>query len=303
MEMADSVYEPAIAHAFRMPDAAHLSVQALDRASLAVTEIRLNRDGFGWTDPIPYADAFMLAVQFKGIPFHEAMTDGKPVPVYDIRPGDTLFYDMRRDPRANVNTRSHSLHFVLSQTLLDEIAGEIRSHRIGGLFPPTGAAVHDRQLARLAKSVLPAIRKPDEATDLFISHLTLTLGIYACWRYGGMQAPQQPKGELCGLQTRLAKEYIAAHLNGGIELSELARVCGMPARRFAMAFRDTLGMAPYQWLTIRRIDLGKSLLAKCRYSLDKIASLCGFADVVHFSRVFKEATSITPLKWRQIALH
>ena len=73
---------------------------------MGVTEIKVERDGVGLTDPMPYTDAAMLAVQLRAIPFHEAMTDGKAVPVYDIRPGDTLFYDMRRDPQANVMTHA-----------------------------------------------------------------------------------------------------------------------------------------------------------------------------------------------------
>jgi hypothetical protein len=95
---------------------------SLPSTAAASAAIRLDRDGFGETAPIPYADAIMIALQFRAISFHEAMTDGKPVAVHGIRRGDTLFYDMRRDPRANVMTKSHSLHFVLLRTLLDMVA-------------------------------------------------------------------------------------------------------------------------------------------------------------------------------------
>jgi AraC-like DNA-binding protein len=264
---------------------------------MGVTEIKVERDGFGLTDPMPYTNAAMLAVQLRAIPFHEAMTDGKAVPVYDIRPGDTLFYDMRRDPQANVMTPSHSLHFVLPSSLLDDVAAMIGSHRIEGLFPPTGAVVHDRHLARLATAILPSLHAPTRTTALFTSHFTLALGIYACWRYGGMQAPRQPAGELCVLQTRLATEYISANLDGGIELGELAAVCGMPLRHFIVAFRDTFGMAPHQWLALRRIDMARSLLEGGQHELSEIASASGFIDEPHLVESFTRAIGATPLNY------
>jgi AraC-like DNA-binding protein len=287
-----------VAEAFRKPDAARIVVRTLENASLGVTEIEVEDDGFGLTDPIPYTDAAMLAVQLKPIPFHEAISAGKPVPVYDVRPGDTLFYDMRLDPRANVPTSSHALHFVLPRSLLDGIADTIDSHHIDHLFPPTGAAVQDAQLARLARSVLPALRNPTEATALFSSHFMLTLGLYVCWRYGGMQAPQQPAGHLCRLQTRIAKEYLAANLDGGVELGELSRICGMPAHRFGVAFRETLGLAPHQWLTQHRLELAQSLLRQTRKAISDIAALCGFTDTDHFTLSFTQLTGLSPDGWR-----
>lgn len=298
MQATEQREDGRLAEAFRMPDAAKMVVQTLDSSSMGVTEIKVDQDGFGVTDPIPYSDAAMLAVQLRAIPFHEAMTDGKAVPVYDIRPGDTLFYDMRRNPQANVITPSHSLHFVLPRALLDAVAETIASHRIEGLFPPTGAVVHDRQLAKLAKAILPALHRPSLATALFTSHFTLALGIYACWRYGGMQAPKQPQGELCGLQTRLATEYISANLDGGVELRDLAAVCGMPVRQFVVAFRDTFGMAPYQWLGWRRIDLAKSLLQAKNREITEVAALSGFADSAHLDESFERAVGVSPLTYR-----
>lgn len=290
---------PGIATAFRQPGAAHLSVRALERSSLTVTEIRVNRNGFGWTDPIPHADAAMLAVQLRAIPFHEAMGEGKIVPVYDILPNDTLFYDMRNDPRANVPTRSHSLHFVFPRSTLEEIAGAVEARGAAGSFPATGAKVRDRHLARLARAVLPALRAPDAANGLFVSHLGFALGIYACWRYAGLVPREQPEERLCSLRTKLATEYVAGNLNGGVELGELAALCGMPLRRFVRAFRETTGMAPYQWLMMRRLDLAKSELRR-KGAVADLAIQCGFSSEAHFTTTFTRATGLTPSQWREM---
>jgi AraC-like DNA-binding protein len=270
--------DTGIAEAFAQPEAARLRVRAFDKSSLGITEIRLDREGFGETAPIPYANAIMLALQLRAIPFHEAMTDNKPVPVHGIRRGDTLFYDMRRDPRANVMTRSHSLHFVLSRQLLDDVARETGTPSIEDVRPATGVAVHDAQLMRFGKRALAALRKPQDAGALFVSHLALALGIYTATRYGGAMPKKSGTAALSAAQVRLAKELISASLNGGLEIAELAAACGMGTRQFLVAFREATGMAPYQWLRLRRVDAARALAATGRHPLTEIAALCGFAD-------------------------
>jgi AraC-like DNA-binding protein len=279
--LEDAAADPGIADAFRQPGAARMSVRALDRASLTVTEIRLDRNGFGETGVIPYADAAMIALQLRAIPFHEAMTDGRPVPVREIRRGDALFYDMRRDPRARVMTRSHSLHFVLSRRLMDEAAEAVGSSPVEGLRPPTGVVVQDHQLMRFGVRTLAVLREPRAASALFIGHLALALGIYACGRYGGMKVPAPRRSTLSAAQSRLAGELIAASLAGDMELAELASACGMAVRPFVIAFRETMGMAPYQWLQMRRMDAARSLIAGGSHSMTDIALSCGLGDEAH----------------------
>jgi len=302
MSETDDRLEDGVADAFRLPDAARLSVRALEKASLAVTEIRLNSDGFGLTDPIPYSDTAMLAVQLRAIPFHEAMSDGVAKPINGVVAGDTIFYDMRHDPRANVPTKSHSLHFLLSREVLDGVAEAVECHRIEGLVPAPGTVVHDQRLVRLARSILPALKQPTRTTGLFASHFMLSLGVYVAWRYGGMQAPQQPEGHLGGLEMRLVTEFMSARLDGDIELGELARLCGMPLHRFVVAFRETTGMAPHQWLGMRRLELAKSLLRRGQASVVEIAEVCGFADETHLVDCFVRTTGSRPFDW-QMQVH
>jgi AraC-like DNA-binding protein len=270
--------EAGIAKAFAQPEAQRLRVRAIDKSSLGITEIRLDRAGFGETAPIPFADAIMIALQLRAIPFHEAMTDNRPVAVYDIRRGDSLFYDMRRDPRANVMTRSHSLHFVLSRGLLDEVARETGTRSIDEVYPPTGVTIRDPQLMRFGKRALDALRRRGESNSLFVSHLALALGIYTATRYGGANPTNVEHATLSRAQVRLARELISASLNSSLEIAELAAACGMSTRPFLVAFREATGMAPYQWLLMRRAETARSLFVAGGHSKEEIAALCGFAD-------------------------
>ena len=66
----------------------------------------------------------------------------------------------------------------------------------------------------------------------------LAFGTYVAGTYGGVRSPRIAGG-LNAWQRRAATEMIAAHLDGGITVEELAAVCGLSASRFAHAFRNS----------------------------------------------------------------
>jgi AraC-like DNA-binding protein len=283
---------------FRMPDAAKLSVRGLDRSSLAVTEIRYDRPNYGMTDPVTKQDGFSIGLQLRPYPFHELWYDGKAVPVYDVRVNDTLLFDLRTVQASRLAVPFHSLQFFLSRTLLNELADDLESPRIDQINCPAGRPISDAVIARLGNSVRPALAMPDQANELFASHVMLVLSIHACVTYGGMKTPRPAPGGLSAWQERAAKELIEAHVDGSLALSRIAAVCGLSTSHFAHAFRESVGVAPHKWLVARRVDRAKDLLQRSRASLTDIALQCGFADQSHFNRVFRRATGQTPGDWR-----
>ena len=126
----------------------------------------------------------------------------------------------------------------------------------------------------------------------------LAFGTYVAGTYGGVRSPRIAGG-LNAWQRRAATEMIAAHLDGGITVEELAAVCGLSASRFAHAFRNSFGIAPYQWLQARRIDRAKTMLAGPAGPPADVALACGFADQSHFGRVFRRAVGMSPGAFRR----
>src|SRR4051794_38457807 len=84
----------------------------------------------------------------------------------------------------------------------------------------------------------------------------------------------------------------------GLTLNGLARACGLSIRHFTRAFRQSTGMAPYQWLQYRRVEKAKQLLEASSAPLSAIALDCGFADQSHFTRTFSRVVGVTPRTWR-----
>jgi AraC-like DNA-binding protein len=248
------------------------------------------------TDPLPYTDAFMVGIQLKSLPHHELWFDGRAIDVNDVACGDTIFYDLRRDPRAYLTDRSHSLHVNLTHGFMAGIASDLDLPG-AELDVPSGVPQRDRVLHKFGRSLLPLFDISEEVSALFSSHLMLALGIYVGVRFGGFSRPPAA-GCLGAAELRLAKEMIRADLTGGTEIRVLANACRMPASRFAAAFRASTGMSPYQWLAIQRLQLAKSLLQDTQWPVKDVAPVCGYADARHFSREFREAVGYSPSAFR-----
>jgi AraC-like DNA-binding protein len=134
---------------------------------------------------------------------------------------------------------------------------------------------------------------------LFIEQVIFALGAHVSQVYGGMTPGYKQRGGLARWQEMRAKELLSSGLKSDTSLHDVARVCGLSVSHFARAFKESTGVAPYQWLTLRRIDVSKEMLADPRLSLAEIALDCGFSDQSHFTRVFSKACGLTPGAWRR----
>ncbi|HET6312368.1 MAG TPA: helix-turn-helix transcriptional regulator, partial [Chloroflexia bacterium] len=67
----------------------------------------------------------------------------------------------------------------------------------------------------------------------------------------------------------------------------------------ARAFRLHFGETPGQYVRRLRLDWSATQLATTDLSITELASMAGFADQSHFTRVFKSHTGFTPAQYRQ----
>ena len=84
-------------------------------------------------------------------------------------------------------------------------------------------------------------------------------------------------------------------------VDELARQLGVSKSHLVRVFTAQMGIGPGQYLIHTRVEAAKILLAQRDYSLDIIASLCGFSGANYLCKVFKKHTGQTPGMFR--ALH
>jgi AraC family transcriptional regulator len=107
-----------------------------------------------------------------------------------------------------------------------------------------------------------------------------------------------PHGGLAPWQVRRAMEILGANLDG-VPLKELAQECGLSVSHFSRAFRRTVGVAPHNWLLMRRIEVAKQKLRRSQLPLSDVALACGFADQSHMTRIFTRMVGTSPGAWRR----
>lgn len=105
-------------------------------------------------------------------------------------------------------------------------------------------------------------------------------------------------GGLAPVVLRNTLEFIDAHLSDPLTLAELAAQAALSEYHFARMFRQSVGLAPHQYVMQRRIDHARQLVRNSTLPLTEVALRCGFSSASHFSNRFKAATGATPSQLR-----
>lgn len=95
-----------------------------------------------------------------------------------------------------------------------------------------------------------------------------------------------------------AQEFVLANLNGNLDVESLAQEIGMSIRNFARVFRRELGITPADFVAAARTDAARRLLEDTVHPLQRIATICGFADVNAMRRVFTKTIGVSPNDYR-----
>jgi AraC-like DNA-binding protein len=93
--------------------------------------------------------------------------------------------------------------------------------------------------------------------------------------------------------------YIEMNIDGNLTNKELASKTNLAINAFTRLFREETGISPQRFVKNRRIDKACMMLHHSDLTIDEIASLTGFADRYHFSRIFKSITGYSPANYRK----
>jgi len=100
-----------------------------------------------------------------------------------------------------------------------------------------------------------------------------------------------------------AIEDIRANYAGLYGVEELSERLGVSKSHLVRTFTAAIGVPPGRYLTTVRIEAAQRLLLHREYTLDVVASLCGFSGANYLCRVFKKETGQSPAQWRTMAGH
>jgi AraC family transcriptional regulator, exoenzyme S synthesis regulatory protein ExsA len=84
-----------------------------------------------------------------------------------------------------------------------------------------------------------------------------------------------------------------------LSIGEFARMCNRSVSSFKREFQKYYATSPGKWLLERRLQHSATLLQSTGMSVTEVALHCGFEDLSHFSKAFKEKYGHSPSSYRK----
>ena len=100
----------------------------------------------------------------------------------------------------------------------------------------------------------------------------------------------------------LAKKYFMDHYNEDVNIEQYAASRNMSTSWFGKSFAAAAGMSPKQYILDLRIRNAQILLETTDGTVSEIARIVGYDNPMYFSRLFRKAKGLSPLKYRKVYL-
>lgn len=227
-----------------------------------------------------------------------------PLGRWTVTPGETLYI---KKGAAIVeqffDAEFCMLGFFISDDYIRNILKEI-SNRIGfntnGMKSPAPVVeVHtDVILTAYFQSMLTYFREgdkpPDSLLELKLKELIINI----------LTGPHNPSlaayfQSLLGSEKPAIQQIMDANFSHNLSLEEFARLCHRSLSSFKRDFKRHFSVSPGKWLLTRRLEYSTLLLRSSDLNITEIAFECGFEDVSHFSKSFKEKFGRSPINFRK----
>ncbi|MDX2213128.1 MAG: AraC family transcriptional regulator [Oculatellaceae cyanobacterium bins.114] len=188
-----------------------------------------------------------------------------------------------------------------SPKFFEQVAYEsMRMKRIE-LLPHIG--ISDPLVQQIGLALKVDVEANHPAGRIFGESLATGLVIHLLRQYSAWHAQSEPahKGQLSEHQLQKVFDYIQERLDQDVALSEIAGVLNLSQYHFCRLFKQSIGVAPHQYLTCCRIDRAKQLLLTTQQTITEIAFAVGFSNHSSFTRLFRRSVGMTPKEFRTLS--
>ena len=162
--------------------------------------------------------------------------------------------------------------------------------------------VQDELINQIGLSVLSEMMCPTAAGRMLVETSALLLAARLVSMHSETELLALPIRSLHRLDdTRLRRvlAYVEEHLGDDITVTDLANVACLSIFHFSRAFAASMGVPPHRYVSRRRLESAKAMIATGLASLREIALDCRFSSESSFTRAFRRATGMTPAQYRR----
>jgi AraC family transcriptional regulator len=239
------------------------------------------------------SDEGLVATKFAGTLRRVRPTTG----TIWLRPAEAAADECRMAPSA-----WEAIHLYMSSVVFARLkddynlpAGPERSIRYA-------CGVQDELINQIGLSVLSEMTCPTAAGRMLVETSSLMLAARLAHAHAETELIRLPiltPHRLDDGRLRRVLAYVEEHLAEDITVADLANVACLSIFHFTRAFAGAMGVPPHRYVSQRRLESAKAMLATGRASLSEIALESRFSSQSSFTRAFRRATGMTPAEYRR----
>jgi len=155
----------------------------------------------------------------------------------------------------------------------------------------------DARFQQMAWALQTELEADDASDPLYAESLCTAMIVRLASTGGAANAEPQSDRKRRTLSARAAArviDYVEAHLDERLSLTELAALVDLSVPHFKVLFRETMGLPVHRYVVQRRLERAKALLIEGRLSVSQIALDTGFSHQSHMATWMKRVLGATP---------
>lgn len=125
------------------------------------------------------------------------------------------------------------------------------------------------------------------------------LGIFMSILAENMNVVGHEEQDMANMYVSKAIEYIQLNYCNPIKVTDVAEYVCINRSYLYTLFERSIHMSPQQYLTVYRLSKAAELLLATGYSIETIASSCGYTDPLVFSKAFRQNKGMSPTQFRR----
>jgi AraC-like DNA-binding protein/mannose-6-phosphate isomerase-like protein (cupin superfamily) len=217
-----------------------------------------------------------------------------------LKPGDMTLYDVTQPHRITIPTKFSKILISIPRSLLQQRVTNINDLTAKRIPTNQGIGV---VTSSVIYSTVSQLNTLDQDQYMELANHVLDLFILSTNVLNGQSKSISRHSSLVLMRV---KAYINCHLaDSQLDASSIAEGVGLSIRYINNLFSKE-GLSLMRYVTQQRLELSRRLLSSSIYAKDSITIIamgCGFNNMAHFSRVYKETYGISPRAYRQVKMN
>ncbi|KAA1184719.1 helix-turn-helix transcriptional regulator [Rhizobium tropici] len=205
------------------------------------------------------------------------------------RAGDIDLVPAGEEGGFEAETRFNTLELGLSSALIENVATELGSGRLGRL--ETRHLLRDERIEHLARALENDFRMGSPSGSLFADSIGVALAVRLLEL---KEKGPERSSRLSDLQLKRVLDFIEAQIQTPLSLDTLSKVAGVSNSHLRTWFKAATGLTVHRYVLRRRIEKARLLLLSGDSSISEVAHLTGFAHQSHLAHWMRRELGETP---------